>query len=99
MATRRQRDVAWNNAYTIRGKNPNQYRRDAAGNQIFKGAYGKTGPQSWEVDHKKPRSKGGSNSPRNLQAMQTSENRRKGDQYPYFAVLRVRSYFPRIRSR
>ena len=81
MATERQKQQAWDNARTIRGKNPNKYRRDSAGNQIYKAAYGKNGKQSWEVDHRKPKSKGGTNSPRNLQAMQTAANRRKGNKY------------------
>ncbi len=99
MASRQQRQQAWNNTPRIPGKNPGQWRRDVAGNPIFRGAYGKNGPKSWEVDHKKPRSKGGSNNPRNLQAMQTSENRRKSDQYPYIPAPSARSFWPRIRSR
>ena len=83
MASERQKQAAWNNARPIPGMNPNKYRQDSAGNRIYKAAYGKNGAQSWEVDHRKPKSKGGSDSPRNLQAMQTSENRRKGNRYPY----------------
>ena len=83
MATERQKRQAWNNAEPIPGKNPNKWRRDSAGNQIYKPAYGSNGNQSWEVDHRKPLSKGGTNSPRNLQAMQTAANRRKGNKYPY----------------
>ena len=82
MATNRQKRIAWGKASRIRGKNPNLYRRDSAGNQIYKPAYGKQGRQSWEVDHIKPKAKGGSNSPRNLQALQTRANRRKGSAYP-----------------
>ena len=83
MATEKQRETAWQKAEPIPGKNPNLYRRDRFGNEIYKPAYGKHGEKSWEVDHSKPKSKGGTNSPRNLQAMQTSANRRKGDRYPY----------------
>ena len=83
MATEDQKRQAWNNAKPIPGKNPNKWRRDSAGNQIYKPAYGTNGNQGWEVDHRKPRSKGGTNSPRNLQAMQTAANRRKGNKYPY----------------
>lgn len=69
MATQKQIESAWENASTIRGKNPNQYRRDAKGNEIYKAAYGTQGEKGWEVDHKYPRSKGGSDSSRNLQAL------------------------------
>ena len=81
MATERQKQQAWNNTRRISGKNPNLYRRDSAGNQIYKPAYGKNGAQSWEVDHIKPKSKGGTDSPRNLQALQTRANRSKGNKY------------------
>ncbi|GAL10936.1 hypothetical protein JCM19233_1921 [Vibrio astriarenae] len=83
MATQKQKEVAWNAARPIRGKNPNKYRRDAYGNEIYKAAYGTKGAKGWEVDHKKPRSKGGSNSSRNLQALQTKTNRKKSNKYPY----------------
>nr|WP_299752405.1 HNH endonuclease signature motif containing protein [uncultured Tateyamaria sp.] len=36
----------------------------------------------WQVDHIKPTSKGGSDSRRNLQALQTAANRRKSDKIP-----------------
>lgn len=81
MATERQKQQAWNKAKRIAGKNPNLWRRDSAGNQIYKPAYGTYGEQGWEVDHRKPKSKGGTNSPRNLQALQTRANRRKGNKY------------------
>ena len=37
----------------------------------------------WEVDHRHPVSKGGTDSPKNLQAVQWKENRIKSDKYPY----------------
>ena len=83
MATEKQKQFVWDQAETIRGKNPNLYRRDNYGNQIYKPAYGKTGEQGWQVDHKRPISKGGSDNPRNLQAIQTEENHQKGAKYPY----------------
>ena len=82
MATEKQKEIVWENAKRIRGKNPNLWRRDPAGNQIYKPAYGTSGEQGWEVDHKHPKSKGGTDNPRNLQALQTEENRRKGPKYP-----------------
>ncbi|MEM7241817.1 MAG: HNH endonuclease signature motif containing protein [Pseudomonadota bacterium] len=36
----------------------------------------------WEVDHIVPKSKGGSNKRRNLQALQTEANRKKSDKIP-----------------
>ena len=83
MASRRQREIAWQNTRRVQGKNPNLYRRDVLGNEIYKPAYGTLGDKGWEVDHSNPQSRGGTNSPRNLQAMQTSANRRKSNKYPY----------------
>lgn len=83
MATKKQKETAWNNAKIIRGKNPDVYRKDAYGNTIFKSSYGLQSEMGWEVDHKHPVSKGGSNQPRNLQAVQWKENREKNNKYPY----------------
>lgn len=83
MATKGQRQGAWNRAATVPGKNPNMFRQDRYGNQICKTSYGKNSPQGWEVDHKKPKARGGTNHPKNLQALQTGVNRQKSDHYPY----------------
>ena len=76
-------EEAWNNAHKIRGKNPEVYRRDDYGNTIFKSSYGKQSDMGWEVDHRHPVSKGGTDSPKNLQAVQCKENRIKSDKDPY----------------
>lgn len=76
------KEHVWNKAKPIRGKNPNKYRRDAQGNEIYKAAYGFNGSKSWEVDHIKPKSKGGSDNRSNLQALQTEANRKKSDKMP-----------------
>ena len=83
MATEYQKQIAWENTKTIRGMNPNLYRRDRFGYQIYKPAYGTHGAQGWEVDHSHPKALAGTDSPRNLQAMQTAANRTKGKRYPY----------------
>ena len=83
MASDRNKEVAWNNASPIKGKNPNLFRKDAYGNPIYKPSYGRTSEMGWEIDHKKPISKGGTNSGKNLQALHWEENRNKSDKYPY----------------
>ena len=82
--TRKQRiDRAWNNnTNPIPGKNPNLHRTDRLGNEIYKPVYGKGGDKGWEIDHSNPRSKGGTDSPRNLQAMQTPPTGRRGTSTP-----------------
>ena len=79
MATKEQKETAWEKAKKIRGKDPNRYRKDPYNNTIYKSSYGKPSEMGWEVDHIKPVSKGGSDSTRNLQALNTKVNRQKGN--------------------
>ena len=99
MATEKQKRDAWSKADKIRGKNPNLYRQDKYGNVLFWPSYGLDTTMGWEVDHSKPKSKGGTDHPNNLQALQTEENRLKGDEYPYRGQkpIRQRDLMPRRR--
>ena len=72
----------WQKARRVKGKNPNLYRRDSQGNLIYKPAYDRDSPMGWQVDHIWPRSKGGSDAQRNLQALQTGANKRKSNKTP-----------------
>lgn len=56
--------------------------KDCCDAPIEKSAYGKTGRYGWEIDHIKPRSKGGTDHPDNLQPLHRKNNRAKGDNYP-----------------
>ncbi|MBU4258009.1 MAG: HNH endonuclease [Syntrophaceae bacterium] len=76
-------DEVWEKGKKIQGKDPNLYRRDSAGNEIYKPSHGKNTEVGWEVDHKKPVDKGGSDNLRNLQPLQTEENKEKGTKYPW----------------
>lgn len=79
MATNDQKQKAWENASTVRGKDPDLYRKDPYGNVMYKPSYGKGSAMGWDVDHITPTSKGGSDATRNLQALNASLNRGKGD--------------------
>ena len=79
MATKDQKDKAWENARKVGGKNPNIYRKDPYGNLMYRNSYGKSSKMGWELDHIRPKSKGGSDATRNTQALNTSENRIKGN--------------------
>lgn len=85
MASRAARDKAWESAKRMRGKDPRRYRQDVYGNAMYRASYGKDSEMGWEVDHIKPRARGGSEATRNLQAINTRVNRSLG------ASLRKRS--------
>lgn len=78
MTTQAEIDAVWKKGAAIPGKDPALYRKDPAGNVIYKPAYGKQGAQSWEIDHDKPLAHGGSDTLRNKQPLQTKTNREKG---------------------
>lgn len=77
------KDIAWDNAHIVRGKNSNLYRKDDYGNLMYKPSYGKKSEIGWEIDHKHPVSKGGTDKSNNLHAVQWEENRQKSNKYPY----------------
>ena len=79
MANSDQKDRVWDKADKVPGKDPEKYRKDPYGNEMFYDSYGKDSPKSWEVDHIKPKARGGSDATRNLQALNTGVNREKGD--------------------
>jgi len=72
-------DKVWRKAATIRGRNPETWRKDSEGNVIRYGSYGTKGEYGWEIDHKNPRSNGGTDNIRNLQPLQWQENRTKSN--------------------
>ncbi len=79
MVSKKDVQAAWEKAKTVRGRDPDVWRKDVEGNRIRHGSYGTTGEYGWEVDHKHPVSKGGSDDPKNLQALHWEENREKSD--------------------
>lgn len=71
------KDKVWNKANKVFGKDPTQYRKDPYRNTIYYNSYGMDSAMGWEIDHIKPKAKGGSDAIRNLQALQTKINRNK----------------------
>lgn len=78
MAKKSQKENIWNKAKKIAGKDPKKYRRDPYGKVIYKGSFGKVSPMGWDMDHIRPKARGGSNATRNLQALSSQTNRSKG---------------------
>ena len=76
-------DFVWNKAQIIKNKDPSEYRSDIIGNLIYRGSYGKQTIMGWEIDHIKPVSKGGTDDIDNLQTLNTSANKKKGNTYPW----------------
>lgn len=79
MANKGQVDGSWDRAKPVRGRNADAWRRDEEDNLIRRGSYGTEGEYGWEIDHRNPVSKGGTDNPRNLRALHWEENREKGD--------------------
>jgi 5-methylcytosine-specific restriction endonuclease McrA len=78
MVSKKQKEQVWKKAKSIRGKDPNSWRKDKYGNKIRFGSYGTQGKYGWEIDHKNPKDRGGSDQIRNLQPLHWEENRKKG---------------------
>ena len=72
-------EKVWNKAMPISGFDPSAYRVDAAHHLIARSQYGTDLPQRWEIDHKNPRSHGGSDYITNLQPLNTATNRSFGN--------------------
>lgn len=83
--TEEQKLNAWEKGKTIPGYDPRQYRQDVAGAWMEWAKYGDNSSKlglGWEIDHRKPIAKGGTNDEANLRALQWRNNRSKGDDYP-----------------
>jgi hypothetical protein len=79
MPSKKQIESVWEKADEIRGRNAEVWRRDEEGNIIRHGSYGTVGEYGWEIDHRNPVAKGGTDNPRNLRALHWEENREKSD--------------------
>lgn len=78
MASKKLIEEVWEKAKEIHGKDSEVWRKDKYDNKIRFGSYGTEGEYGWEIDHKNPKDKGGSDQLRNLQPLHWEENREKG---------------------
>lgn len=75
----------WSKAKLIKGFDKNVWRRDTCGHNIKYSEHANTKSEyGWEIDHKCPTSKGGTETIDNLQPLYWKYNREKGDIYPWF---------------
>jgi hypothetical protein len=54
MAKKKISDIAWDQAATIRGKNPRAWRRDIQGNRLRYGSFKTRGKYAWALQRGKP---------------------------------------------
>jgi len=81
MDYKKKKDQVWEKGKQIRGKDNNLYRKDQNGNTLFYHSYGLNSEMGWEIDHSKPRAKGGTDHLNNLNPLKTADNRKKSDKY------------------
>lgn len=79
MASKELIEKVWEKAKEMKGKDPDAWRKDVYGNKIRHGSYGTEGEFGWEIDHKNPKERGGSDNLINLQPLHWEENREKSD--------------------
>lgn len=74
-------------AKVIKDEDASVYRNDYAGAWINRDEYGNTDSTlGWEIDHRQPVVKGGSDDLTNLVLLQWNNNRTKSDNYPKWKV-------------
>lgn len=83
-------NLVWEKAQSMAGDDEDIWRKDTCGAIIKRSEYGNTNSSyDWEIDHIKPKSKGGFDNSNNLQPLQWANNRYKGDNFPeWFCNLR-----------
>ena len=77
--------AVWNKGKVMPGCDSDEYRQDIAGAWMKYSEYGNTSHElglGWEIDHRRPESKGGGDALSNLQPLQWANNRAKSDNYP-----------------
>ena len=69
----------WNQAATLKGRNPEKVRKDPYLNQIHRHAYNQNIPHGWTIDYIVPKKYGGVEKLSNMQAMEIKLAAKKED--------------------
>ena len=80
----------WDKGTIVPGIDSTKYRKDIAGAWIEYLKYGNTDSElglGWEIDHRIPKSMGGTDDISNLRPLQWRNNRSKGDSYPVWTSV------------
>lgn len=89
------KEKCWNSSPTVEGRDPHRWRRDILGNPVLKNLRGCGGIFCHEYDHIFPYSLGGTSTLDNCQILQTSINRKKGNNYySNKELLRFKAKYP-----
>lgn len=75
-------NTIWKKATIVPNNDPAVWRKDIAGAWIKRSEYGKKTKYGWEIDHKKPVAKGGTDNNTNLRPLHWENNESKNDDYP-----------------
>jgi len=84
-------EAVWKKGVIVPGNDPSIFRKDSCGAWIKRSDYGDVNSiYGWEIDHIRPRIKGGVTSLGNLQPLQWENNRYKSDDWPnWFCKIRA----------
>lgn len=81
--------AVWAKAQIVPGYDPNSRRKDSCGAPMDYSQHGNRNSQTgWEIDHIRPKEKGGTSELTNLQPLHWENNAHKSDNYPQWTCKR-----------
>lgn len=82
--------IVWHKTKIINEEYEDIYRKDYAGAWIKRHEYGNTDSSlGWEIDHREPVAKGGTDDLGNLDPLQWNNNRTKSYDYPHWKTSKI----------